>query len=331
MNRREFNLALTAALGLPPALPRLARAQTARIPVIGYIGLSSAEGDRPCLEALRTGLREIGRIEGQNIRIENRHANGDISKAKAIIDELVALQVDVLIAPGPAAARAARRATTLPIVALQLPPGQSNPELYDSLARPGGNLTGFSSMGEGLSAKRIQFLRELMPALAVVGVLHNGTDPNFRDWGVVTEADARTQGLRVVRRALASPAASELAQHFAALRADGVTALIVIRDFITTSMIEPIVRSAASAGIAVVAEHRDFADGGALLSYGPDVFDLFRRAGSYIDKILKGEKPGDLPIQLPTTFELVINAKTAKTLGLTIPPTLLAFATEVIE
>lgn len=331
MNRRNFSFMLGGALGLPLMWPAAARAQSPAIPVIGYAGIASAVGDRPFLEALRKGLRDIGRIEGQNIRIEARHADGDIGKAPAIIAELVALKVDIIVAPGPAIARIARRATTLPIVALQLPPGQSNPDLYESLARPGGNLTGFSSMGEGLSAKRIQLLKELMPGLATLGVLHNGTDPTFRDWGGATEADARAQGLRVVRRGLQSASVAELDQHITALREQGATAVIVIRDFITTSMVDGIVKSTAGAGMAVVAEHRDFVDRGALLSYGPDIFDLFRRAGGYIEKILKGEKPGDLPIQLPTTFELVINAKTAKTLGLTIPPTLLAFATEVIE
>ncbi len=327
MRRRTF----IAAIGALTVWPSAARTQTPRVPLIGYIGLSSAEGDKRFLDALRQGLRESGYIDGQNIRIESRHADGDASQANAIIAEFSGLKADILIAPGPAAAYAARRVTQLPIIALQLPPGQSNPELYESLARPGGNLTGFSTMGEGLSAKRIQLLKELLPNLKIIGILHNGTDPNFRDWGAATEADARAQGLSVSRQSLLSNSPTELAKHFAALRVDGATALIVIRDFATTALKDEIARAAAESRIAIVSEHRDFVEAGAMLSYGPDIFDLFRRAGGYIDKILKGEKPGNLPIQLPTKFELVINLKTAKALGIEIAPLLLARADEVIE
>lgn len=327
MKRRTF----IATLGAIAAWPSAARTQTPRVPLIGYIGLSSAEGDKRFLDALRQGLRESGYIDGQNIRIESRHAGGDASQANAIIAELSGLKADILIAPGPAAAYAARRVSQLPVIALQLPPGQSNPELYQSLARPGGNLTGFSSMGEGLSAKRIQLLKELMPNLKIIGILHNGTDPNFRDWGAATETDARAQGLAVSRQPMISNSPTELAKHFAALKADGATALIVIRDFATVALKDEIASAAAESHIAVVSEHRDFVEAGALLSYGPDIFDLFRRAGGYIDKILKGEKPGNLPIQLPTKFELAINLKTAKALGVTIPDSTLARADEVIE
>ena len=331
MKRRKFLVLAGSAVAAPNVWPRGARAQPTGTPLIGYIGLSSPEGDKKFLEALRQGLRELGLIEGQNIRIESRHAGGDASKANAIIAELTALKVDIFIAPGPASAYALRRVTKLPIIALQLPPGQSNPELYESLAKPGWNLTGFSSMGEGLSAKRIELLKEMLPNLKIIGILHNGTDPNFRDWGAATEADARALGLGVSRQAMVSNAPGELARHFAALKADGATALIVIRDFATTALKDEIARAAEEARIAVVSEHRDFAEAGALLCYGPDVFDLFRRAGGYIEKILKGEKPGNLPIQLPTKFEFVLNMKTVKALGLTVPPLLLARADEVIE
>jgi putative tryptophan/tyrosine transport system substrate-binding protein len=327
IDRRAF----IGGFGAMVVWPLAARAQTARTPLIGYIGLSSADGDKRFLEALRQGLREAGLIDGQNIRIESRHAGGDATQANAIIAELTGLKADILIVPGPAAAYAARRVSRLPIIALQLPPGQSNPELYESLARPGWNLTGFSSMGEGLSAKRIELLKELLPNLKVIGILHNGTDPNFRDWGAATEADARALGLAVSRQPMMSNAPAELAKHFAALKADGATALIVIRDFATTALKDEIARAAEGAGIAVASEHRDYAEAGALLSYGPDVFELFRRAGGYIDKILKGEKPGELPIQLPTKFELVVNGRTAKALGITIPPSILIRADEVLE
>ncbi len=328
INRRQL---ITGIAAVSAMLPCGLQAQTNRVPVIGYAGFSTAEGDRPFIEALRLGLREAGLIDGQTVRIESRHAGGDFSKAEGLIAELKALKTDIFIAPGPAAARVLRRATTLPILALQLPPGVSDPELYESIARPGFNLTGFSSMGESLSAKRIELLRELLPNLKTLGVLHNATDKNFTEWGVATEADARAQGLAVSRQAMTTASADELARCFAAFRKDGVTAVIVIRDFVTSSMGKQIVGAANEASIAVVAEHRDYAIDGALFSYGPDIFDLFRRAGGYIDKILKGAKPGDLPIQLPTKFELVVNGRTATALGITLPPTILIRADEVID
>ncbi len=149
---------------------------------------------------MRQGLRDVGLPEGQKILIESRHADGDLSKASELIADLIARRVDVLIAPGPAAARVARRATMIPIVALQLPPASSDPELYASLARPGGTVTGFSTMVRIL--KRIELLKKMIPGLAVIGIGDNGTDPNFREWGVSTEADARAQGLAVSRKPL---------------------------------------------------------------------------------------------------------------------------------
>ena len=328
MRRREFIATLGGAVAVSY---NAARAQTRRVPIVGYAGIASPEADRPFIEALRRGLREVGLIDGQNVRIESRHAGGDFTKAEAVVRELLALNVDVFIAPGPAAARVLRRMTTLPIVALQLMSGQSDPELYESLARPGGNLTGFSSMGEDLSAKRIGIVRELLPNLTTIGVLHNGTDRNFRDWGVATEAAARAQGLAVSRQAMSEPSVAEVGRSMAAMRKDGAGAVIVIRDFMITSLANEIVAAALEARIAVIAEHRDFVTAGAMLSYGPDVFDLFRRAGGHVERILKGMKPADLAIQLPVKFEMVLNLKTAKALGLTIPTMVLAQVDEVIE
>lgn len=328
IDRRGILLAVIGSAFVPRSL----RAQTARVPLVVYLGFSSPVGDAPYLAALRQGMREVGLIEGQDVRIESRHANGDISKAPALIAELNALKVDIFLAPGPAAARALRRATTgVPIVATQLSLDQSDPELYASLARPGGMVTGFSSMGEGLASKRIELLRETLPSVKIIGILHNGTDPNYREWGVVTEASAREQKLGVVRRPVATTSLTDLAEHFAALQAAGATALVVTADFLMNTLKSEINRAAIAARIAVFAEHRDIAMAGALLSFGPDVSDLFRRAATYIDKILKGEKAADLPIQLPTKFQFVVNMKTANALGLTISPNILIRADEVIE
>jgi putative tryptophan/tyrosine transport system substrate-binding protein len=328
MDRRSFVVTTSAAVAWPP----VARAQTPRVPLVAYLGFSSPAGDAPYIEALRHGLREVKLIEGQHLRIESRHASGDVSKAPALIAELLALRPQILIAPGPAAARALRRGTNgIPIIAAQLSMDQSDPELYASLARPGGMVTGFSSMGEGLASKRIELLRETVAGVKTVGILHNATDPNFRDWGVATEAAAREQGLTALRRPIASTSPAELAEHFAAFKTAGATAVVVIADFLTNVLKNEINTAAINARIAVFAEHRDIAHAGALLSFGPDIFDLFRRAGVYIDKMLKGATAADLPIQLPTKFQFVVNLKTANALGLTIPPAILIRADEVIE
>jgi putative tryptophan/tyrosine transport system substrate-binding protein len=326
MDRRTFALAGASAVAL---VPRCAGAQSKNLPLVSHLGFSSPEGDKPFVEALRKGLREVGLIDGQNVRVESRHASGDVAKVDGLIAELVALKTDVFVAPGPAAARALRRATAIPVVTLQLP--LADPELFATLARPGGTVTGFSSMGEGLSAKRIEILKETLPGIQVVGVLHNATDQNFNAWGVITEEAARAQGLRVSRRAVTTVSPDELAGHFAAFRDAGATAVVVISDFITTTLLHQINRAGIDARMAIVVERGDVARAGALLSYGPDVFDLARRAGAYVEKILKGATAGELPVQLPTKFEFVLNLKTATALGLTIPQSILIRADEVIE
>ncbi len=321
-----------ATTGAAVLAPKAAHAQTSRLPLIAYLGFSSPTGDAPFLQALRLGISEARLSEGQHLRIESRHASGDIGKAPALIAELLALKPHIFIAPGPAAARTLRRTTTgIPIIALQLSLDQSEPELYASLARPGGMVTGFSSMGETLASKRIELLRETLPGVTMIGILHNGTDPTFRDWGVVTEASARAQGLGVMRRPVASTSPAELAEHFAALQAAGATAIVVTADFLMNAMKAEINKAAIEARMAVFAEHRDIAHAGALLSFGPDVLDLFRRAGVYVEKILKGATAAELPIQLPTKFQFVVNLKTAAALGLTISPNILIRADEVIE
>ncbi|WP_372623563.1 ABC transporter substrate-binding protein [Falsiroseomonas sp.] len=314
-------------LCLPPALARAQR----RLPVVGFVGFASPEGDRLTVEAFREGMRAQGQVEGQTWLFDHRHADGDPARGAAIIRDLTALPVDVFIVPGPAAARAVRRATAIPLVAIGLPPVQSDPELFASLARPGGSVTGFASFGEEMSAKRIEFLRETIPDLAAIGVVHNGTDPTFDAWGRLTEASARAQGLRALRLPLASRDGAALAAGMQALRADGAQALVVVRDFLTSSMISEIIAAAMAEGIAVIGDQARFAEAGALFSYGASLPDLFRRAAGYVVRILRGERPGDLPVQLPTAVEFVVNLRTARALGLTVPQAVLARAEEVIE
>lgn len=311
-------------------LPHAAAAQSRR-PTVGFVGFASPEGDRRTVEAFREGMRTQGQVEGQTWQLDNRHADGDPARGAAIIHDLVALPVDVFIVPGPAAARAVRRATAIPLVAIGLPPVHSDPELFASLARPGGTVTGFASFGEEMSAKRIEFLRETIPDLRAVGVLHNATDPTFDAWGRMTEASASVWGLRAIRVPLASRDRAEVAAKMAVLRAEGVRAVVVVRDFLTSSLIDEIVTAAMAEGIAVIGDQARFAEAGALFSYGASLPDLFRRAAGYVVRILRGEKPGDLPVQLPTAIEFVVNLRTARSLGLNLPHAILARADEVIE
>ncbi len=326
MRRRD---ALALLTFFPIGTHSLAQTR-AGLPVVAFLGFASAEADRAILNALRQGLQERGHVEGQTISVEARHADGDLDAAAWFLDEMVRRPVDVFVAPGPAAARFIHRATRLPIVALGLPPTGSD-DLFATVAKPGGSVTGFTYFGETLSAKRIEVLREMLPRLSVVGILHNVTDPIFRDWGVQTEASAHEQGLRPVRLGLKSGSPDEVQQLLRSLRTQNSGAVIVIRDFLTHTLINEINRMSAELEVAVVAEQASFVEAGALMSYGPDLVDVFRQAAVYVDQIIKGEKAGDLPIQTPAKLELAINLKTAKTLGLEVPPALLARADQVFE
>ena len=327
INRRTCVVGLElAALGRP-ALAQAGK----KLPVVGFVGFATARADEQFLASFRSGLRALGHVEGVTLIIEARSTDGDIGLGHRSIAELAAMPVDVFLSPGPAATRAIVRATSIPVVAIALPPRSSDHEIYNSLARPGGRVTGFSTYGEELSAKRIELLKEALPQAKKIGVLHNATDITFSAWGDQTIADAKAQGLEPTRLVLSTPSRAEVSQQIKRLRDNGGTAVIVIRDFLTASLIDDICALAAQAGIAVVGEQSEYPRAGALISYGPDIPDLFHRAAGYVDRILKGEMAGDLPIQLPAKFELVVNLKTAKALGLAIQPSILVRADEVIE
>jgi len=311
-------------------MPALARAQR-RLPVVGFVSFATRESDRANVAAFRDGMRAHGFLEGQHWRLDSRNAEGDPARGVAIIRDLVALPVDVFIVPGPAAARLVRRAAAIPLVAIGLPPAPSDPELFESLARPGGSVTGFASFGEDMSAKRIEFLRETIPGLSAIGVLHNTADPTFDAWGRMTEASASAQGLRALRLPLVSYDRAALVAGIRALGVERVQALVVVRDFLTSSMIKEIVATSMAERIAVIGDLARFAEAGALFSYGASVPDLFHRAAAYVARILRGEKPGDLPVQLPTIIEFVVNLRTAQALGLTVPHAILARADVVLE
>jgi putative ABC transport system substrate-binding protein len=327
MRRREF----LGVLAMAASAPYAALAQQQRIRIVGFVGFATPEVDAATLAPFRKAMADLGYIEGRNIIIDARSTGGDVTRGLALIDEFVARPVDVLLSPGPAAARAIMKKTNIPVVAVALPAVQSDPELFQSLARPGGSLTGFAAFGEEMSAKRIAMLREILPGLKKLGVMNNATDPTFSAWGAQTMHEARVAGLEPVRLGLTAASPAGVAEQFKVLADAGGNAMIVIRDYMTAAMQKEICQTGAEMKIAVIGQQGEFARAGALFSYGADIGDLFRRAAGYVDLILKGQKPAEMPIQLPTKFELVVNLRTARALGLTIPPSMLILSDEVIE
>jgi putative ABC transport system substrate-binding protein len=331
MRRRQFIGLMGGAVVAWPAFARAQQDSGRRMPIVGFVGFAKPATDDTIVGPFRKGLAELGYVEGANIIVDVRSANGDVARGHAIIDEFSAIPVDVLFAPGPASARAAVRKTKIPVVAIALPAVQSDPELFQSLARPGGTLTGFSAFGEEMSAKRIAMLKEILPGLTKLGVMHNATDPTFSAWGDQTMADTQKLGIEPIRAGLTAPTPTQVTEQVRKVAGAGGTAMIVIRDYMTAAMFEEICRIGAAMKVAVIGEQAEFAQAGALFSYGADIVDLSRRAASYVAQILKGQKPSEMPIQLPTKFELVVNLKTARALGLTIPPTILVLTDQVIE
>jgi putative ABC transport system substrate-binding protein len=327
MRRREF----LGILGMAALSQQSAFAQQQRVPIVGFVGFATPEVDNAALARFRKAMADFGYLEGRNVIIDARSTGGDVAQGLALIDELIARPVDVLLAPGPAAARAIVKKTNIPVVAVALPAVQSDPDLFQSLARPGGSLTGFAAFGEEMSAKRIEMLREILPGLKKLGVMTNATDPTFSAWGAQTMQEARMAGIEPVRLGLTVASSAAVDEQFKMLADAGGNAMIVIRDYMTAAMRSEICRMGREMKIAVIGQYGEFARAGALLSYGADIGDLFRRAAGYVHLILKGQKPADIPIQLPTKFELIVNQRTARELGLVIPSTILVLADEVIE
>jgi putative tryptophan/tyrosine transport system substrate-binding protein len=318
---------ITLTLSLLVA-PLVADAQpSAKVARIGYLSVAGGAGS-PLVEAFRQGLRELGYVEGQNVTIAFRTAEGS-DRLPALAAELVQLPVDIIVTAGENAARAVQHTTrTIPIV---LVAGNDPVELglVASLARPGGNLTGLSLMSLGLAGKRLELLKEAVPTAARVGVLFDpasiGAGQQWR------ETERAAQALGVQLQALEVRRGEELERAFAAATSAGVGALMVWRSFLIVSHQTRILQLAAQSRLPVMSDLRAFVDDGGLMSYGPSLSDAFRRAATYVEKILNGAMPGDLPIEQPTKFELVLNLKMAKAMGITIPPSLLFLADEVIQ
>jgi putative ABC transport system substrate-binding protein len=308
--------------------PLVADAQpSAKVARIGYLSVAGGAGS-PLAEAFRQGLRELGYVEGQNVTIAFRAAAGS-DRLPALAAELVQLPVDVIVAFSSVAAQAAKNTTTtVPIVMVS----SGDPVatgLVASLARPGGNLTGLTGLATELSGKRLELLREAVPSLSRVAVLWNARDAAMTLTFSGIQAAAPVLGVTV--QPLGVQEAKDIDSAIAALTAERPDALFMITDVLTRRHTGQVVDFAAQRQLPTLFEGRGPVAEGGLMSYGPSLTDLLRRAAFYVDRILKGTKPGDLPVEQPMKFELVINLKTAQALGLTIPPTLLFQADEVIK
>jgi putative tryptophan/tyrosine transport system substrate-binding protein len=299
-----------------------------KVPRLGVIAEYSSTAAPRNYAAFRQGLHELGYVEGQTIVLEERWAAGQLERLPDLAADLVRLQVDIIVASGVLSARAARQATErLPIV---LAGGDAvGTGLITNIARPGGNLTGLATNGGELAGKWLELLKEAVPALARVAVL---SDPNIPATGLVLhELQGAAPALGVQLQSLSVRHVGELEGAFAAMRREHAEALVVIPSSIAQMHSARITELAARSHLPTMWEWRDAAVDGSLLAYGPDNASLWRRAATYVDKILKGAKPGDLPVERPMKYELVINLKTAKALGVTLPPTLLFQADEVIR
>jgi putative tryptophan/tyrosine transport system substrate-binding protein len=314
------------------AAPLAAGAQPAgKVPRVGYLtaGSPSDQGRQRRFEAFRQGLRELGYVEGQNIAIESRWAEGKNDRYPALAADLVRSKVDVIVAVGGAASKAAQQATrTIPIV-MSLVNDPVGSGLVPSLARPGGNLTGVSLMAPDLVGKQLGLLKELVPKVSRVAILRNPANPASAPQLREAEAAARALGVRLQTLEARSP--PEIDSAFATMTRERVGALVVLTDSIFTNQRRQIAELAAERRLPAVYGNSEHAEAGGLVAYSANFLDLERRAATFVDKILKGAKPGDLPVEQPTRLELVVNLRTAKAIGLMIPPAVLARADETIE
>jgi len=323
-------LTVVLALGIL-AGPLAAEAQQpAKTPRIGVLAVGSASDAALRFEAFRQGLRERGWIEGQNVVLEYRWGDGRYDRLPDLAAELVRLKVDVIFAPGTAGLVAAQNATrTIPIVFATAadPLGRG---IIASLARPGGNVTGLSfSVGFEIVGKQLEVLKEVVPKVSRVAVLGNPGSPAYGP--MLREAQVAGRSLGVQLQVLEARGPNEFDRAFAAMVKQRAGALLVLADAAYIFDRTPLAQLAAKSRLPAIYGLREHVEAGGLLAYGPNLSDLFRRAATYVDKILKGAKPADLPVEQPTKFELVINLKTAKALGLTIPRSLLLRADQVIE
>jgi ABC-type uncharacterized transport system substrate-binding protein len=328
---RLIGLVVVLALGLTLATIALEAQQAANLPRIGWLATASLSDPRipPVIQAFRQGLRELGYVEGQNIVIEFRSAEGQYDRLPGLAAELIRLKVSIIVVGSSNAIQAAKQATdTIPIVMGSV----SDPVaagFVASLARPGGNITGISSMMPDLVGKQLELLKEVLPKVSRVALLGNPANPAHA--AELRQAQDAAGALGVRLQPLDARDLSEIDRAFAATSTERAGAVIVFSDTVLVDHRTRIADHALRRRLPTVFAVSQFAEAGGLLAYGPSLADGFRRAALYVDKILKGAKPADLPIAQPTKFELVVNLKTAKALGLTIPQSILVRADHVIK
>jgi putative tryptophan/tyrosine transport system substrate-binding protein len=302
--------------------------QPGKVPRIGFLASNSFSGEDN-LRVLRQGLRELGYVEGKNITIEYQSAEGKFDRLPVLAAELIRLKVDVIVIQGTPAAAAAKNATsTIPIIIS----GGTDPVatgLVPSLARPGGNITGVTIMNEELAGKRLELLKETSPKVSRIGVLWNSTNPGAA--AVFKQTQSAAQELRLPLQSLEVQTVNDLQGAFDAATRSGVNGLALLATVPITDHLKLVADLAVKNRLPSIYDRSVFVESGGLMSYGPNVLNMARRAAIYVDKVLKGANPGDLPVERPTKFDFVINLKTAKQIGLTIPPNVLARADKVIR
>jgi putative ABC transport system substrate-binding protein len=325
LGRRRFLGLLAGILAVPREADSQPPAKKWRIGVL-TVGSTAAT---PLFQAFRQGLQDVGYIEGQNLLLEFRLAHDRVDRLQVLAAELVQMNVDVIVTDSNATAAAAKRATqTLPIV-MAASGDPIGSRLVATLARPGGNVIGSTLVSPELSAKRLQLLKETVPTAVVVAVIWNANNPAAAGYFAETEAAARAINFQLQSIKVASP--DDLAAAFKSVRTAHRTALITLPDAMLFANRVRIAELTAKSHLPALFPERQFAEAGGLMAYGPDVTVSFRRAATFVDRILKGAKPSELPVEQPTKFELVINLKTAATLGVTIPPSLLLRADQIIQ
>jgi len=315
--------ALLFALSLPAQAQ-----QPARIPRIGILITSSASSVSARVETFRQRLRELGYVEGKNIVIEYRYADGKIDRLDNLVTELIQLKVDVIVTAGPATLAAKKASATIPIVftAANDPLGTG---LVSSLARPGGNITGLSVMAPDLDGKRLELLKEAFPKIARVAFLWQSSGSRGNLALIDMEPAAKALGVKLL--SLEVQGLGDFESAFARAKKDGAQALITSQNPLITAQQRQVLDFAAKNRLPAMYPASEFVEAGGLMSYAPNYADLYRRAADFVDKILKGAKPADLPVEQPMKFELIINLKTAKQIGVTIPSNVLARADRVIR
>ena len=329
MRLRALGLMLTFALGLLVAPLTAEAQQPTNVPRLGLLIPGSASGFAPRIEAFRHGLRDLGYVEGRNITMAYRFTEGQADRLPELVAELIRLPVDIMVVDGTAAIRAAQQATTTIPIVMAISADPVGVGLVASLARPGGNITGLSSMLPEVSGKRLELLQEAVPKLSHLAVLWAPALPASTLAFKETQTAAQALGLQLQSLEVRGP--DEFDQAFVAMTREHADALVVLSSPLFFGHRRQLAELTVRHRLPAMFHLREYAEAGGLMAYGADAADMYRRAATYVDKLLKGAKPADLPVEQPTKFEFVINLKTAQALGLSIPPSILFQADEVIR